>query len=297
MGYLVIVLILVIIFLTSRFLILRCELKRVSQELQDLNTGTIGGKLTVKVVHKPLEALCQQINIGIESRDKARVDAENHEAELRSQISNISHDLRTPLTAILGYLSMIKSTPERAVNYFDIIESRSEALHELVEQFYELSVIEDSHTELALEQVDITAVLTNCLLGNYTLFKKKGIEPQSQLPQQRILVMSNPQALERIFQNLIQNALKFAEYGITVSLEGKATHCIFTISNDAGNLTDADVDHLFDRFYTADKSRTIGNTGLGLYIVRQLLERTQGSVNSTSLHDGWFTLEIMFAKV
>lgn len=296
MGYIVGLLVVIIIFLAVRLFILRREIMRISNALEKLNTGISNEKLTVAMLHKPLETLCQQINHGIEMQTNARIKAENHEAELRAQISNISHDLRTPLTAILGYISMAKTTPEKTANYLEIIEDRSKALQSLVEQFYELSVIEDSNAELALEPVDITAALTNCLLGNYTLFEAKGIQPESRLPERAVMVISNAQALERIFQNLLQNALKFAKRGIIISLTDKGTHCTFSISNDADNLTDANVDHLFERFYTADKSRTSGNTGLGLYIVKRLLEKMQGGISSVKLENGWFNLEIFLPK-
>ena len=292
MLYIIIALALIVIILAARLLFLRREINRVARKLKDLNTGSSGQKLTVTMLHGPLENLCQQINAEIE----ARIDAEMLEPELRAQISNISHDLRTPLTAILGYISMAKAAPEKEAAYLEIIESRSKALQALVEQFYELSVIEDSLTEMVSGPIDVTAALTNCLLGHYALFEKKGIEPETNLPEQSILIISNAQALERIFQNLLQNALKFATHSIALSLTDKGTYCVFSISNDAENLTEADVAHLFERFYTADKSRIGANTGLGLYIVKRLLEKTQSSVGSVKLEDGQFTLEIVFTK-
>lgn len=296
MGYIALLLVVIILFLAARLFVLRREIMRISKALEELNTSMANGKLTVAILHKPLENLCMQINCGLEIRDKARISTENHEAELRAQISNISHDLRTPLTAILGYISMMRSTPEKSASYLKIIEDRSRALQALVEQFYELSVIEDSHTDLALEPVDVTAAITNCMLGNYALFEKKGIQPESCLPEKVLLILSNSGALERIFQNLIQNALKFASHSISISLSDAGSYCVFRISNDAENLTDADIDHLFERFYTADKSRTTGNTGLGLYIVKRLLEKTHGRVNNVTLENGWFTIEILFSK-
>jgi signal transduction histidine kinase len=295
MIYIVALLALIAIILAARLLFLRREIYRVLKDLQDLNTGASRKKLTVFTLHRPLETLCQYINLALEIRDKARISAENHKAELHVQISNIAHDLRTPLTAILGYLSMSKTAPEKTA-YLEIMEDRAKVLKSLVEQFYELSIVEDSHTEFALESIDITATVTNTLLGNYTLFEEKGIKLESLLPEQPIMVVSNTQALERILQNLIQNALKFANEGVVVSLLDKSTHCTFTISNDAKNLTRADIEHLFKRFYTADKSRTAGNTGLGLYIVKRLLEKTKGNVSDVKFENGWFTLEISFAK-
>ena len=191
---------------------------------------------------------------------------------------------------------MIRSTPQKTADYLEIIADRSKVLQTLVEQFYELSIIEDSDTELALEPVDITSILTNCLLGSYALFQEKGIQPKSCLPQQAVMVIGNAQALERIFQNLIQNALKFAKHNISISLVDEGTYCTFIISNDAENLSDADIDYLFERFYTADKSRTYGNTGLGLYIVKRLLEKMQGKIGDTKLVNGHFSSEIVLLK-
>lgn len=296
MEYLAVLLAIATVVFAVRLFILRREITRMSNDLYELNTGARNGKLTVTTLNKPLENLCQQINSGLEVRDKARINTENHEAELRAQISNISHDLRTPLTAILGYISMMKSTPTKAEGYLDIIEDRSKALQALVEQFYELSVIEDSQTGFVLEPVDITAAVTNCVLGNYALFENKGIQPETFLPEQAVLILSNHRALERILQNLIQNSLKFAESSVSISLTDEGSQCIFKISNDTKNLTDADIAHLFERFYTVDKSRVDGNTGLGLYIVKRLLEKTHGDVNRVSLENGWFIIEISFTK-
>ena len=292
MFYIVIALALLVIVLAARLLFLRYEINQISSNLKDLNKGTSRKKLTVTMIHKPLENLCQQVNAEME----VLFEAGKHESELRAQISNISHDLRTPLTAILGYISMAKLAPEKESVYLDIIERRSKALQSLVEQFYELSMIEDSLIELVLEPIDVTAVLTNCLLGHYALFEKKGIEPEASLPEQSILIISNVEALERIFQNLLQNALKFASHSIALSLTENDTNCVFTISNDSQDLSESDMEHLFERFYKADKSRIGGNTGLGLYIVKLLLEKTQGSVGSVKLENGRFAIEISFAK-
>lgn len=299
MGYIAIVLILVavIVILAARLLILRREIDRISRDLCELNTDAAHGKLTVTILHKRLETLCQEINISIDINNKARINAEVHERELRVQIANISHDLRTPLTAILGYISMMKNAQEKTQDYLGIIENRAKALKNLIEQFYELSIIDDSHAELEMQSVDITAALTDCLLGNYALFEEKKIQFKNHLPDHAINVISNAKALERIFQNLIQNTLKFAKSSVSIALTDEGTYCLFVISNDAQNLTKSDIAHMFERFYTDDKSRTTGNTGLGLYIVKRLLGKTQGSIKSVDLEDGWFTLKVSFKKL
>ena len=292
MIYIIIALIIVLVILAARLFFLRREINRLTKNLKELNAGDTRQKLTVKMTHQPLEDLCEQINNEID----IRIDAQKHEPELRNQISNISHDLRTPLTAILGYISLAKNSPGKEAAYLETIESRSKALQSLVEQFYELSLIEDTFDELILQPVDVTEALTDCLLGHFALFEKKSIEPKTYLPEQSLMIISNAQALERIFQNLLENALKFATHSIEISLTDDSKHCVFTISNDAESLAETDVNRLFERFYTADRSRIDGNTGLGLYIVKRLLEKTQGSVGSVSLANGRFTIEVLFAK-
>jgi signal transduction histidine kinase len=166
-------------------------------------------------------------------------------------------------------------------------------LQSLIEQFYELSMIEDFYTAFELEPIDAVAVLTDCLLGNYPLFEEKGIEPKANIAEKAVMILSNTHATERIFQNLIHNALKFANESIEISLTEKG---IFSISNDTANLTDADISYIFDRFYTVDKSRSAGNTGLGLYIVKRLLENTGGGIENVSLENGKFTITVFFRE-
>ena len=157
-----------------------------------------------------------------------------------------------------------------------------------------LSVIVNSSITLELEPVDATAVLTNCLLGNYPLFEGKDIKPKTIIPDKAVMVNCNAHAMERIFQNLIQNALKFATQNIEITLTDEG---VFTVSNDAPNLAASDVSHLFERFYIADKARTSGSSGIGLYIVKRLLEKTGGGIKEVSLESGKFTLVIYFSKV
>ena len=220
----------------------------------------------------------------------------NHEQRLRDSIAYTSHDLRTPLTAILGYISMSKSDHEKAPHYLDVIEERANTLHRLIEEFYELNVIDDENYSITLERVDISAIVTNCILACYALLESKKIRTDVNLPEKALFVIGNTLALERIFQNLIQNAIKFAFDSIRIKLEEQGAYCVFTISNNTKTLTQADIARLFERFYTADKSRSDGNTGLGLYIVKILLEKVHGAIIEASLQNEWFTIKIALSK-
>jgi len=272
------------------------DIRNITGALEELNNGKSRKRLTTSSGNKHIEALCASINKSIALQEQYQVNIKNYEQRLRNAIANTSHDLRTPLTAILGYISMIKTDHEKAPHYLNIIEGRANALHCLIEEFYELSVIDDENYNIKLERVDISAIATNCILGYYEPLESKKIKIDVNLPEEALFVIGNTLALERIFQNLIQNSIKFASNSIYIKLEEQNACCVFTISNNTKTLTSADITHLFDRFYTADKSRSEGNTGLGLYIVKILLERIHGTIIETSLQKEWFTIKIAFNK-
>jgi signal transduction histidine kinase len=270
----------------ARLLILSREMRRLSDSLKSDTR-----KLTTTTGNASIEALCENVNASIDVHKRLAADVQNHEARLRESIANVSHDLRTPLTAILGYLELMKSNPGKMDEYAAIIENRVAVLRELVEAFYELSVADDGTNELTLEPIDLNAVLTNCLLGNHALFENRGITPNVSLPNAPVYVQGDALALERVCQNLIQNALKYAIDKIDVSLTSDGGKVALKISNNTAHITDGDLPRLFDRFYTADKSRSGGSTGVGLYVVKVLVEKMGGSV-AAELCGGIFTITL-----
>jgi len=272
------------------------DIRNITSSLEEINKRQSRKRLTTSSGNKQIEALCESINKSIAIQEQNQAKMKNYEQRLRNSIANTSHDLRTPLTSILGYISMMKTDHKKAPDYLNIIEGRANALRCLIEEFYELSVIDDDSYNITVERVNITVIATNCILGHYAPLESKKIKIDVDLPDKALFVIGNTLALERIFQNLIQNSIKFAFDSIHIKLEEQEACCVFTISNNTKALTSADVAHLFDRFYTADKSRSGGNTGLGLYIVKILLERTHGTIIETSLDEEWFTIKIAFGK-
>ena len=297
MIYAALVIISIVAILTFiRLLIFFRDIRNITDALDELNDGKRRNRLATYSGNKSIESLCESINKTIALQEQYQANMKNYEQRLRDSIAITSHDLRTPLTSILGYLSMIKTDHEKAPHYLNIIEERAKALHHLIEEFYELSVIDDENYNITLESVDISAIATNCILGYYALLQSKKIEIDVSLPEKALFVVGNIVAIERIFQNLIQNAIKFTAGNIYIKLEELDACCVFTVSNNTNALTSEDIAHLFDRFYTADKSRSDRNTGLGLYIVKILLEKVHGAVVETSLQEEWFTIKIVFNK-
>jgi signal transduction histidine kinase len=196
--------------------------------------------------------------------------------ELKEAVTNISHDLRTPLTAICGYLELLETEEmtDNTKRYLEQIANRTEALKALTEELFRYSVI-SSVSDLNYEKVDVGRVLEDTLISFYGAFEQKNITPQISLPSSTISRSLDKSALARIFGNIISNAVKYSDgdFAVTMTDTGE-----ITFSNTASELSSVDVGKLFDRFYTVDSARK--STGLGLSIAKLLTERMGGNISA-----------------
>ncbi|WP_278246798.1 sensor histidine kinase [Clostridium akagii] len=218
------------------------------------------------------------MNIEAQARQK------NIEEDIKKSIANISHDLRTPLTSVIGYIQMIKKndlTKDEQDRYLDIALNRSKSLHRLLNDFFELSVIESPEYKLQNEIVDINNVLCEMLTSFYEDFTSKGIVPEINMPDKNVAVMANDEAIRRVIENLIVNMIKYSEGKANINLEANGDDVVLYTSNAALNIREEDVNSIFDRFYNGDISRTNSNsTGLGLTIVKSLMEKMGGKIHA-----------------
>ena len=196
--------------------------------------------------------------------------------ELKEAVTNISHDLRTPLTAICGYLELLEAEEmtDNTRRYVEQISNRTEALKALTEELFRYSVI-SSVSDLSYEKVNVGRVLEDTLISFYGAFEQKNITPNILLPDSVIVRSLDKSALSRIFGNIIGNAVKYSDgdFSVTMSDTGE-----ITFSNTASELSSVDVGKLFDRFYTVDSARK--STGLGLSIAKLLTERMGGCISA-----------------
>lgn len=197
--------------------------------------------------------------------------------ELKEAVTNISHDLRTPLTAISGYLDLLEreEKSENVQRYLSQIRNRTEVLKNLTEELFRYSVVTSSQ-DLKPEHMDVVRVLEESLLSFYAVMQEKGIQPEIKLPEEPVFRELDAGAVNRIFSNIISNALKYSDGDLSVVMDKNG--CV-TFSNTAHNLNAVTVGRLFDRFYTVEASRN--STGLGLSIARLLVERMGGSIEAT----------------
>ena len=190
---------------------------------------------------------------------------------------NISHDLRTPLTAICGYLDLLETeeTSDTVSRYLDVIRERSGVLTQLMEELFCYAVVTAPSYEMEYEEVDVNQALEEALSEFYALIRSRGISPQVKMPEYRVVKRLDRKAVSRIFGNIISNAVKYSDGDLSVTLTGEGE---ITFSNHASCLDEVQVGTLFDRFYTVeDASRS---TGLGLSIAKTLAEQMGGSIEA-----------------
>ncbi|MDP4088864.1 MAG: HAMP domain-containing sensor histidine kinase, partial [Bacillota bacterium] len=200
---------------------------------------------------------------------------------LKSAIADMSHDLRTPLTSVIGYLQFMKldnTTEEERKEYLGVAWQRAKALESLMDDFYALSVIDSAEYELSLEKLDLCKALRELLVERYSEFACRKLEVNFQIPEKNIYIIGDKKSVDRVIENLLSNVLKYAMDKAQVSLEASENTATLRMSNNVAGLNSEDLEKLFDRFYMADKTRSGQGTGLGLAIAKALMEKMNGDI-------------------
>lgn len=241
-----------------------------------INKSKTNSKVLISSSNKEIKNLTLEINKTLEEKLKTDAKHKKMDLEIRQAIANISHDLRTPLTSIIGYIQLMEdnSLSENEKNqYIDIIKKRAKSLQVLISSFYELSSLEEKEYKFELQSVNLYDIMCDLIALSYNDFVTKKIEPNIDIDEQIPLIIADQNAVRRIISNLIQNMIKYSNKFIFISLKNNKDHIVMTFTNDAPNLSEDDVSHLFQRFFTADRTRSGKSTGLGLAITKELVEQ------------------------
>lgn len=266
----------ILIVLLIIFILKTKEINRLTLELKKLNREGKIEKLRLSLPNKNIENLIAEINTLIDDKRKMENIYKEKDMELREAIANMSHDLRTPLTSIMGYVYLLnddKLDKEERKEYLKIIEKRSAVLNDLITNFYGLSRIQADQYEIKLEPINLELVLGEIIAAFYETLDYKFGEPEINIEEGLGPVLGDKQALNRIFTNLIENMIKHGEGEVKISLKKKKKYIVMEFSNKAEDLESKDVNRIFEKFFTKDRMRTGQNTGLGLAIVKLLVEK------------------------
>ena len=279
----------IIVLLCVKIYLLKKSAREISAQFADRLKNDTNNQLFISSGDKDMRELADNISrlLGEVRKEKLRYDQGN--TELKNGITNISHDLRTPLTAIYGYLDMVRKTddPEKQARYLGIMKERADMMKQLTEELFRYSVIVSDDENTETENVYVNQVLADSISSFYPALNGRGIEPVIKLTDKRIERRMNKAELSRVFSNLLNNAVKYSDGDLEIVMSDTG---VISFSNTAKELSTVEVEQLFDRFYTVETAHY--STGLGLSIARTLVERMGGSITA-GYSSGRLTIKIM----
>ena len=287
---LIIMLFILCIFMCLKIYFFKRAIKEISDSLNDiLNTDT-NNLINISSSDEDIKKLATTLNINLKELRKQKLQYENGNQELKRVVTNISHDLRTPLTAINGYIDLMKNDKlsKEQEKYLSIIYNKSNELVELTEQLFDYSKAIDNNVELNKEKCCINEVLEEVLVSYYTVFKENGITPEISICENKIYKMLNKASVVRIFENILSNISKYSNGNFKAELEDNG---IITFSNKARMLDATTVEKIFDRYFTVENAKK--STGLGLSIAKQLVELNGGKILAKYIDEN-LIIQIMF---
>ncbi len=290
MGWILGLVIIIACIYMIRYYRLKANLRNSAKELQRIAHNQEENRiLLISYPDKEAESFLEAMNEYILLMRKNQIFYQGREKELRAQIENISHDLRTPLTAIIGYLDLLEldNMSKEDKEILVAVQKKAKFLQGLINNFYDLSRLEMNDYQLHSDEMDLTRFARETILLFYQEFEKNGITVEFSVKhrQDALLILADSGAMGRIFNNMMQNALRYAKSSLHITVfeeEGKG--CI-SFENDTDGLDPEDIPHLFERFFMQEKSRTSQSTGLGLTISKLLAEAMGGSAEANLVED------------
>ena len=281
----IVVLVLISLMLITRLILIRRNLKEISRELNNTKNEDYNRQLKVTLSDKTVEKLAADMNQNLDYQKSLKMETEKSRRQLEQSISDIAHDLRTPLTVIKGNLQMLEreELSDKGREYLDISRRKADTLKGMVDEFFELSVLESDSKPVELCKLDLIGFLSEFIIENETLIREKNLSPKITFPERTIYVRASKEMLSRVFSNLITNILKYAKDDFELVVEqddDENAQAVVKVSNHVDDPSTIDIEHIFDRTYRADKARSDGSAGLGLYIAKLLVEKQKGCMQA-----------------
>ena len=270
------ILVVIIIMLSIKIYLMEKSVREIMEAFADRLKTDTNILIDISSRDKNMRELAARINTELRLLRKERRCYQQGDQELKDSVTNISHDLRTPLTAICGYLNLLKHEEKSAAvdEYLAQVQNRVDVMISLTEEMFRYSIAASSY-ELKRERINVVSVLGESLLSFYGMMQEKGIQPVIAMPEEPVWRMLDVSALNRIFSNIISNALKHSDGDLFVDMKENGT---ITFSNTAQTLNSVIVGRLFERFYTVGTNYY--STGLGLSIAKLLTERMGGQISA-----------------
>ena len=265
---------------------IKAQLLQISQELAGAVDSDSEEKVMVFTDSRAMQELCAQINRLLDRHQRMLADYRRSEISSKKMLSNISHDIKTPLTVILGYLEIIRLNGGEQRELIDKVEARAKAVSDLVEQFFTLAKLEAGDMEIALSKLELCELCREVVLDFYEILSGKDYEVEVEIPEKTVYVQGNGDAIRRILNNLISNSLRYGSEGryLGIFLHEDEKQVYIDVTDRGRGIEKDFAEHIFDRLFTMEDSRNrdIQGNGLGLTIARSLARQMGGDVTLAS---------------
>lgn len=284
----IVILFIILLFAIMKIYIMKKSMKEIAVSFSNILQSDTNTLIAITTKDKDIKKLANEINRELKKLRKQQLQYQNGNQELKRIITNISHDMRTPLTAIRGYIELLRENKEEQEKYLKIIDRKTNELTVLTEQLFDFSKTMDMETKIEKEECCLNELLEEALANDYTIFKENNIEPKVEICAEKIYRNLDKHTIIRIFENILSNAGKYSngDFKVILDKEGK-----ITFSNKATSLDATTVQKIFDRYFTVENAKK--STGLGLSIAKQLVELNGGNISAKFINQ-YLIIQIEF---
>lgn len=268
------IIIIIIVYSVIKLICIKKSIKEIKKQLSLILKTDTNSLLTISSADKDIVELADNLNKELKELRKQKLKYENGNQELKKIITNISHDMRTPLTAIKGYISLIKEDRNKA-EYIKIVERKTDDLITLTNQLFDFSKTIDLENKLEKRLYCINELLEETIANYYVIFRNRDIVPVIEISKEKIYKNIDKNSIIRVFENILSNVTKYSNGDFKVKLDDNGK---IIFSNNATSLDAITVQKIFDRYFTVENAKK--STGLGLAIAKQLVELNGGNINA-----------------
>lgn len=261
------------VVLSVKLYLIKRSAKEIEAQLDEKLRDSTNTLIDISSGDRDMRSLADSLNAQLRILRERRRIYEQGDTELKQAVTNISHDLRTPLTAICGYLDLMEQQNGCQDKYIEILRNRTEVMKQLTEELFRYSVIMAEEGGIQLSPCCINDVLEESAAAFYAVLTENSIEPEIEITERKVIRRLDRRSLARVFSNLLNNAVKYSDGDLKIALSDSG-EIIF--ENTAADLSEVEVGRLFDRFYTVEAARK--STGLGLAIAKTLVEQMNGAI-------------------
>lgn len=271
------------------------QVKDICRQLRFLQECDSNMLITTEMKKGHIEELAELLNTLLKERKKERADYQKKERMIADIYTNLSHDIRTPLTSLDGYFQLLEETQEEndRKRYIQIIQERIESLKEMLEELFTYTKLQNGTYELKLEPQNVGQILKETVFSYYDDWAEQGISPQFEITEEPVWIRGNKQALRRTIQNIIRNGLDHGNKEIRIQLSRNEKQMELVFQNKIEPGEQIDISRVFERFYKADKARSKSSTGLGLSIAKGFVQKMHGEI-AAEIKEDWFCIKISF---